>query len=342
MEFKWYGLLPLLIIIPLLIAFYVWVQRRRVKYALRYSSLALVKEAMGKGPGIRRHIPPAIFLIALTAMIVALARPQAVITLPKQEATVILAIDVSGSMRANDLKPSRFEAAKIAARAFIERQAPDTRVGVVAFAGSAALVQAPTTDHEQALAAINRLSLGPRTAIGSAIMIALDAIFEPPDIGMTSSLTTTAPLEPTPTPLPVPRGMHVPAIVVLLTDGQSNTGILPLDAAQIAADRGVRVFTIGAGTVQGANVQFGGGFGGGRGFRTFLDEATLKKIADLTDAEYFHASDENALVEIYRNLKTELIVQTERQEITFVFTAAAVLLLIFGGALSLLWFNRLP
>jgi Ca-activated chloride channel family protein len=348
MQFLWSWILPATIIIPLLIAAYIWAQRRRARFALRYSSLSLVKEAMGKGPGIRRHIPPLLFLLGIAAMLVALARPVAVATLPQQEGTVMLAIDVSGSMRADDMKPSRLEAAKAAARAFIAKQSPNTRIGIVAFSTIAALVQAPTTDRAAALAAVDRLMHERRTAVGSAILTSLDAIFEKPttdDMPMSKPALSSAPAPkttlssgPTPTPTPVPRGTHVPAIIILLTDGQSNTGPSPLVAAQQAADRGVRVFTIGAGTVQGATLQ---GMGGS-GFRTVLDEKALRQVAEITDAEYFHASNEQALIAIYQNLDTELILRTQKTEITAGFTAAAMLLLLIGGALSLLWFNRLP
>ncbi len=337
MEFFWPGLLALLLIVPLLVAAYVWALRRRARYALRYSSLLLVKDALGKRPGLRRHIPPLFFLLGTTMMLVALARPYAVVTLPKQAATVVLAIDVSGSMRANDLKPSRLEAAKTAARTFISRQSPDTRIGVVSFSSTAALVQPPTTDHDAALAAINRLTLERRTAIGDGILASIDAIFEKPGTGL-STADNIEPPAPTPTPTRVPEGFHVPAIIILLTDGRSNTGMSPLDAAQTAADRGVRVFTIGAGTPEGATI---GGRNGFR-FRAELDERTLKQVAEITDAEYFSATDENALVNIYKNLNTEVIISTERMEITVGFTAGAMLLLLIGGMLSLFWFNRLP
>jgi len=355
MIFLWPWMLPVLITIPLLIAYYVWLQRRRAKYAIRYSSLSLVKEAMEKQSKWRRHIPPMLFLLGLSAMLFALARPFSVVTLPKQEATVILALDVSGSMRAEDLKPSRIEAAKAAARAFVAKQDDATRIGIVAFSGTAMLVQAPTVDHDLALAAIDRLYLQRATAIGYGILTSIDAIFEIPDAPTTLSQAIVTPAAvPTPmvplrTPTPVPAGYHVPSIVVLLTDGQNTTGILPILAAEKAVQRGVRVYTIGVGTTQGATIQppggFGGGpggFGGGGGFRATLDEKTLRTVAEMTDGEYFHASDENALLEIYQNLDTQTILRTERTEITSLFTAGAIGLLLLGGMLSLFWFNRLP
>jgi Ca-activated chloride channel homolog len=344
MEFTWPILLVLLLAVPALVAAYIWAQRRRARFALRYSSLQLVRDALDQRSNIRRHIPPFFFLLGITAMIVGVARPLAVVTVPEQEATVILAIDVSRSMRANDIQPDRLEAAKAAAAAFVEKQTPGTRIGVVSFSTSADIVQMPTTDKDAALASINRLQLGSRTAIGSGILTSLDAIFGTPQANASPPQEETL---PTPTPTPVPEGFHVPAVIILLTDGRSNTGPLPLDAAQTAANRGVRVFTVGIGTPQGATIQGGGGggrFGFGRGFafRADLDETTLQEIATLTDAKYFHATEAEQLVSIYQGLNTQLIVTTQHMELTAWFTGAAMLFLLIGGILSLLWFNRLP
>lgn len=356
MEFTWPWLLPLLLAVPLLIAAYVWVLRRRSRFALRYSSLALVKEALDKGPGLRRHIPPFFFLLGVTAMLIGVARPVGLVTVPAKEATVILAIDVSRSMSARDIRPNRLEAAKAAAEAFVTQQTPGTRIGVVAFSATAELVQAPTLDRDAVLAAIDQLNLGTRTAIGSAILTSLDAIFENPNTNASPSSQESG--LPTPTPTPVPDGYHVPAVIVLLTDGRSNTGPLPLESAQTAANRGVRVFTVGIGTLQGATIpggnggffgnggsggnngRFGGGFRGG--FMADLDETTLQEIAQITDAKYFHATEAEELLSIYQGLNTQLIVETQRMELTAWFTGAAAIFLLIGGALSLFWFNRLP
>ena len=329
----------LLILVPILIGLYLWFQRRRSRYALRYSSLSLVKEAMGSGPKLRRHIPPLFFLLGTVLMILALTRPMGVVSMPKELATVILAIDTSGSMRANDLQPTRLEAAKAAARAFIGLQDASTRVGIVAFSGNAVLVQVPTLDRQLTIAAVNRLTNQQSTAIGSAIFTSLDALFLDPTAKPTptSSDPLFTPLVTTPTP--VPPGFHVPGTIVLLTDGQNRTGPSPIDAARVAADRGVRVFTIGVGTVEGSTFRGGGG---GFGFRASLDESTLKQISQITEGKYFHASDESALLEIYKNLSKELTFQTEREENTVVFTAAAVVFFLISGLLSLFWFSRLP
>lgn len=355
MEFTWPWLLPLLLAVPLLVAAYVWAMRRRARFALRYSSLTIMKDALGKGPGVRRHIPPFLFLLGITAMLVGLARPVGLVSVPAANATVILAIDISRSMRTRDIQPTRLDAAIAAAEEFVSQQTPTTRIGVVAFSADANLVQAPTTDQSAVMAAVDRLQLGSRTAIGSGILTSLDAIFENPDASVSPSAQD--PSVPTPTPTPVPDGYHEPAIIILLSDGRSNTGPLPLDAAQVAANRGVRIFTVGLGTNQpgtiqggpGGNGQFGpgGGFFGGGGFRgggfnMELDETTLQEIANLTGGKYFHATETEELLSIYQNLNTQLIVQTERTELTAWFTGVAGAFLLIGGTLSLLWFNRLP
>lgn len=356
MDFLWPWMLYSLAMIPILIIAYIMILRRRKKFAVRYSSVVLIKDAAGRRPGWRRHIPPFIFLLALSAMLVGLARPFSIVTLPAQEGVVILAIDVSGSMRAQDIQPSRIEAAKSAAIDFIGKQDPTTRVGIVAFSGNAAIVQPPTTDHDSAVQAVSRLTLGPRTAIGNSILTSIEAINEvlenagdPPPTRAPNAPNPSARSAPTPTPTPVPPGFHLPAIVVLLTDGQSNAGVSPLDAAQMAADRGVRVFTIGVGTAQGATIGGGGfgggpggpGGGGGGGFRTALDDKTLKEVARITDARYFYAKDETDLREVYNSLNTQLILRTRRMEVTFAFAAGAIVLLLFGTNLSMRWFSRM-
>lgn len=350
MEFKSPEFLWFLLLIPALIVAYILALRRRNKYALRYASLSLVKDAIGKGPGWRRHIPPILFLLALTLMILAAARPFGAITLIKRQATVILTIDVSGSMRANDLKPNRLEAAKAAARAFVELQDANTRIGVVSFSNMAAVVQAPTSDREAILAAINRLSTQRSTAIGEGILTSLTAIFEKPEDKVVSPSDVLG--APTPTPTPVAPGVHVPSTIILLTDGQNRTGTLPTEAARAAANRGVRVFTIGVGTTAGAIIgpppgqePFGGGpggFGGGGGFRSALDEDTLKRVASITEGQYYHASDAESLLSIYKNLDKEFVTEREQEETTVFFTGAGLVFLLIGGILSIWWFNRLP
>ena len=369
MTFEWGSLLWFLLAVPVLVLLYLWAQRRRRRYAARYASILLVKDALGKGPGFKRHIPALFFIVGLTVGIVALARPQATVLLPSSKGTVILAIDASGSMRAQDIKPTRFEAAKAAAKEFINKQPRTVKIGIVAFAGAAALVQPPTTAREDLFAALDRLRLQRATAVGSGILVALDAIFEndpkaqeqPEDPGFgfggfgfgrgggggALNPFGASPQQPDPNqPLaaqqpdqpdqpPVPPGSYTSAAIVLLTDGQTNTGPDPLDAAQAASDKGVRVYTVGVGTSGGDTVGMEG-----RRFRVGLDEEALKKISQLTAASYYKAENENQLINIYRALSVRLTLGRASTEITALFVAGALGILLIGAFLSLLWFNR--
>ena len=344
MSFIWARMLWLLGLVPILVGVYVLAQRRRQKYTLRYASLSLVKDALGKGPGIRRHLPAALFILGLTVIIFALARPSATVSLPSEEGTVILSMDVSGSMRATDVKPSRMEAVKEAARIFIDNRPRNVRIGIVAFSGSAELIQPPVTDNDQLLAAVNRLQPDRYTAIGSGIQAALDAIFEKAsqtdtEMAQPSAANplTTPPQDEQQEPPPIAPGSYKSAAIILLTDGQSNQGPDPLDVADKAANLGVRVFTVGVGTKEGAIIGFEG-----FSFRVFLDEVTLKQVAAKTAASYFKASSEGDLLRIYKSLSTRLMVEREKSEITALFNAAAAALLLVAAVFSLLWFNRLP
>jgi Ca-activated chloride channel family protein len=339
MNFLWPGNLFLVLLVPALIAAYIWAQRRRQKYALRYASLSLVREALGKGPGRKRHIPPALFLIALLFMALGTARPETVVVVPVQEGTVILAIDVSGSMLAEDLKPNRMEAAKDAAKLFVAKQGPDVKMGVVAFSGDAQIVQTPTKDKDMVIAAINRLRPQRATAIGRGMLASLDAIFldseeTPPSVIALHRLAG----EPTgPTPPPVPMGADHTATVVLLSDGQNNQFPAPQQVIEDAANRGIRVFTVGVGSADGTVVRIQG-----RSVRTRLDEATLKQIADQTGGQYFNASNEKDLRAVYENLSTQLVFRQQKTEVTAILTAIAALFSMLAAALSLFWFNRIP
>ena len=334
MQFLWPIMLWCLILVPILIVMYILAQRRRQRYALRYASLSLVKEALGRGPGWRRHVPAALFIASLAVMLFALARPASVVTLPSNEGTVILTMDVSGSMRADDLKPNRLEAAKTAARAFVNKQPQGVKIGVVSFSDNAFVVQAPTNDKEAVLRAINRLTTQRGTAIGSALLTSLDAIFEEAN---SEGGTYNSSTQPTPTPTPLPKGQYEPAIVVLLTDGESNRGPRPLDVVDRLAARGVRIYTVGVGSVEGTVLSTGG-----RSMRVRLDENTLKLVAEATDGTYYNASTEKDLEAIYENLSTHLVFRKQQTEVTAFFTGAAVALSLSAGILSLLWFNRLP
>ncbi|RPJ03014.1 MAG: VWA domain-containing protein, partial [Chloroflexi bacterium] len=250
MDLLWPGFLLLLGLIPLTVVIYIWVLRRRRRFAVRYSSLSLVREALSHQSRLRRHLPFALFLVALASLVGALTRPVAIVSVPADQTAIILTIDVSRSMLATDIEPSRMDAAQAAAMSFVERQNSNVQIGIVAFAGYAELVQPPTSDQRALKAAIQSLTTARRTAIGSGILKSLDAIAAidsrvAPSVPVTGAGTG---LEPT----PVPRGAYAPDIVVLLTDGVSNSGPMPLDAAQQAVDRGVKVYTIGFGTENGS------------------------------------------------------------------------------------------
>ncbi|MFH1032414.1 MAG: VWA domain-containing protein [Chloroflexota bacterium] len=337
MRFLWIDMLWLLLLVPVLVALYLIILRRRQKYALRFSSLSIIKEALGNKPGFRRHVPPILFLIGLTVMVVALARPVATITLPSQEGTIILTFDVSGSMRAEDVKPTRLEAAKTAAREFVEKQPSAVRIGIVSFSEFAAIVQAPTKDHQAIQDAINRLAPQRRTAIGKGILTSLDAIFEK-DTAKQENLhgDYLTPSTPEPTIVPVPVGSYTSAVIILLSDGQSNTGPHPLDNIQQAANRGVRVYTVGLGTPDGTVLRTEG-----FAIRVRLDEETLKNIALQTGGQYSKAESETDLSNIYKNLSTQLVFETEQTELTALVTALAAIFVLVAGILSMLWFHRL-
>jgi Ca-activated chloride channel homolog len=346
MTFLWPEMLWLLLLVPAAVIAYVLLLRRKKKAALRYASLSLVKSAMGAGQRLRRHVPPLLFLIALTLMLVAIARPAAVVTLPSQHETVILSMDVSGSMRATDVKPSRIAAAQEAARAFVAEQPKTTRIGVVSFAATASVVQSPTHSREDILAAIDRFQLQRGTAVGSGILVALKMIFPDAEFDLRSfnprrEAAKAAALDPSrppdkAAPKPVPAGSYASAAIILLTDGQTTTGPDPIESARIAADRGVRVYTVGIGTQGGETI-------GAEGWsmRVRLDEESLKTIANLTRAEYFYAGTATDLQKIYKNLNTKLFFEQKETEVTAMFVAAAAVLALVSGLLSVLWFNRI-
>jgi Ca-activated chloride channel family protein len=338
--FIWPEMLWALLAIPLLVLLYVWLLRRRKKTALRYASLSLVKEALGARSAWRRHVPPVLLLIALTALLLAGARPAAVIALPSQSQTIMLAMDVSGSMRATDVQPNRLVASQEAAKAFIGELPRSVRVGVVAFAGSAAVVQAPTLSREDVAAAIDRFQLQRATAIGSGLVLSLATIF--PDAGIDLSQITgqrnmpPAPGDkPKPPFTPVPPGSYTSAAIILLTDGQRTTGPDPIEAAKMAADRGVRVYTVGIGTKDGETIAFEGW-----SMRVRLDEETLKSIANITRADYFYAGTAADLKKVYQGLSTRLVVEKKETEISALFAALGALLVVIAAGLSVWWFGR--
>lgn len=362
MNFLWPWFLLLLLLVPLVVAVYVWILRRRRRYAVRYSSLSLIREALPKRPRWRRHLPFALFLLGLASLAVAMARPAAQVEVPLSRTTIILALDVSRSMCATDVPPNRLTVAQDAAQAFIEEQADGTRIGIVAFADFAELIVPPTNDKEVLQEAIKNLTTAIGTAIGSATLKSLDAIAEI-NAAVAPSGVNLATEDGAPG---VGQEGFVPDIIVLLTDGANSRGPLPLDAARQAADRQVRVYTIGFGTTEipemvctreqlgsdifgfgggfGRGFGGGGGFGGGFGdFRRFLviDEATLQGVADITGGSYYRAENADQLLEVFQNLPTEITLQTESLEISVVFVLLGALFAALAIALSILW-NRFP
>jgi len=341
MTFLWPDMLWSLALLPVLVMIYLWLLRRRRRSTVRLASLAVAKAALGRGPGWRRHVPPLLLLLAIGTLLVAMARPLAVLTLPLAQRTIILAIDVSGSMRAADVLPSRIVAAQEAAKAFVKDLPREVRVGVVSFAGTAAVVQAPTTSREDIIAAVDRFQLQRATATGSGIILSLATIF--PDAGIEISQATGQRNMPPPVGEvpdkkefePVEPGSYKSAAIIMLTDGQRTTGPDPLDAAKMAADRGVRVYTVGIGTTAGETIGFEGW-----SMRVRLDEATLKNIATLTQAEYFYAGTAEDLKKVYQSLSSKLVVEKKETEITALFAGAGALLALLGAGLSVWWFGR--
>ena len=342
MTFLWPSFLWSLLLLPLLVLLYLWLLHRRRRSTVRLASLGVAKAALGKGPGWRRHVPPALLLLAIGTLLVGMARPLAVITLPQAQRTIILAMDVSGSMRATDVQPSRIVAAQEAAKSFVNSLPREVRVGVVAFAGTAAVVQAPTTSRDDIIAAIDRFQLQRATATGSGIILSLATIF--PDAGIEISQATGQRNMPGPLDekkdkkqefTPVPPGSYTSAAIIMLTDGARTTGPDPLEAAKMAADRGVKVYTVGIGTVAGETIGFEGW-----SMRVRLDEAALKQVALLTQAEYFYAGTAQDLLKVYQSLSSKLVVEKKETEITAFFAAAGALLALLGAGLSVWWFGR--
>lgn len=345
MHFLWPQFLWLMLAVPLLVALYLWLLRRKKKLALRYASLSIVKEAMGPSQSIRRHVPPALFLLSLLAMLLAAARPVATVTLPTNRQTIMLAMDVSGSMRATDVQPSRMVAAQNAAKSFLTELPRHVKVGIVAFAGSAQVAQQPTINREDLVTAIDQFQLQRGTATGNGIVMALATLF--PDAGIDLQALQAGRDKPRGFAIdgekkekkeftPVAPGSYTSAAIIMLTDGQRTTGVDPLEAAKLAADRGVRVYTVGIGTVDGETIGFEGW-----SMRVRLDEETLKAVANRTNAEYFYAGTAADLKKVYETLSSRLTVEKKETEVSALLALAAAVLALLSGTLSLLWFNRI-
>jgi Ca-activated chloride channel family protein len=363
-----------LLIVPLLLGGYLWQLRRKRKQAVRYSSVALIRLAIPKRSRWHRHVPVALFLAAIAALAIGSARPQISENVPINKTSIILTLDVSGSMCSTDVTPNRLTAAQNAAKEFIKNQVAGTRIGLIAFASFAQLIVPPTTDKATLTRAIDELTIARGTVIGAATLQAIDAIasVDPNVAPVDAAVEATAnqgggrnsgnASPPDTTPAPVPAQGYVPDIVVLLTDGANTRGISPVDAAKQAAARRVRVYTIGfgtdnpaamvcsaaqlgAGAFEGGPGNGGGGFGGGNGGnggrRNFLvrDEATLKAVAAATGGKYYQAEDASQLRGVFAKLPSDIQNQHEEHEISVWFVLAGALLAVGAIGLSLRW-NR--
>lgn len=344
MLFLWPEMLWLALMLPVLLLLYLWLLRRRKREAIRYPNLGLLRAAMGK-IGWRRHLPPALMLAALSALVMAGSRPMARLTLLSSQQTVILAMDVSLSMSGADIAPNRLTASQVAAKTFAEQLPRNVRVGVVAYGGSAHLVQPATLSRDDVIAAIDRFQLQRATAIGLGILASLQAIFPEEDFDFANATR-----ERSGRPLtdndgratargrafpPVAPGSYQSAVIILLTDGQNTTGPSPMEAAQVAADRGVKVYTVGFGTAEGTLLDFGG-----MKMRVRLDEEAMKQVANLTGGKYFNAGTTGDLIKVYDALKARLVLENKEVEITALFALFGAFLVLLSAGLSIGWFGK--
>jgi Ca-activated chloride channel family protein len=324
-----------LLLIPLVLLGYVFVQRRRVKYAVRFTNLDLLANVAHGAPGWRRHLPPVLYVVALFALVISLARPHAVVLVPKEQATVMLVMDVSGSMDATDVAPSRLVAAKRAALSFLDQLPGTVRVGLISFSSSVQTLAAPTTDRAQIRSALNLLRASNGTAMGDGLVRALE-------IQIASD--AAPPVSPLPSASPgAPATESVPLAVVLLSDGANTVGTnQPIDAAEQAAQLGVPVYTIALGTPNGTIAVATGRGGTMQTLPVPPDLDTLKQIAEITSASFFEAPTENDLRAIYQDLGSRVGFTEEEQEVTALFAGLGLVFMLFGGALAAVWFNRIP
>jgi Ca-activated chloride channel family protein len=329
MSFIWPWMLLTLLFVPTLIGGYVWLLRKRKQARADLGPLGVVQSGSGGNLGRKRHIPAVFFILGLTLLFFSLARPETYVELPRVEGSVVLAFDVSNSMAADDMEPTRIEAAKEAARAFVDKQPSTILIGVVAFGSGGLVVQPPTDDRTAVLATINRLSPQGGTSLGQGIFTALNAIAGeaiPVDAAAVEDGTAT-----------VDIGDYSSAVVMLLTDGENTESPDPLEIAQLAAEAGVRIYPVGIGSPEGAILEI-------EGFNilTQLNETILQEIASLTNGSYYHADDEESLREIYENVDLQLRTRGEKVEVTAILAGLSTLFFLIGGAFSLVWFGRMP
>ena len=332
MSAEWPGLLWTLVLVPVALAAYLLAQRRRSRYTVRFTNLDLLANVVGAKPGWRRHVPPAFYLLALAALLISLARPQALALVPKEQATIILVMDVSGSMNATDVQPTRLVSSQRAATTFIEQLPEKFRVGIVSFASTAQTLTRPTTDRVAVYEAIASLHAEGATAMGDGIERALD-VKRPPTPSSTGSVAR---------PAPPGAADEEPLVVLLLSDGANTQGrTQPMDAAADARELGVPVFTIALGTERGM-VDVPDETGNLRRIPVPPDKLTLQRIAETTGARFFAAPSNDDLKGVYRELGSKIGFVKEKQEVTVVFAATGLLFLVAGAAMSLVWFSRFP
>jgi Ca-activated chloride channel homolog len=331
MSFLWPLMLLFLLILPLFVGLYLRLQQRRKKLAANYTSmLGGTPGSPARTLGFRRHIPAILFLVGLAVLISALARPKMQLRLPRVEGTVMLLFDVSGSMAADDSKPTRIETAKAAAREFVKRQPAGVRIGVVAFSDNGFSIQKPSNNQKEIFTAIDRLAVQRGTSLGQGILASINAIAADRDLeGQAVNLENMA--------TPEPGDRFNSASIVLFSDGENNESPDPLAAAQAAKDHGVRIYTVGVGTTAGAVLHIDG-----FSIHSQMNEDMLKQIAQTSDGAYFYAGEDTVAQDIYTKLTPQIIFKAEEMEVTSVFAGASILLLLVGGAFSLVWLGRLP
>ncbi|MEM7334226.1 MAG: VWA domain-containing protein [Chloroflexota bacterium] len=329
MSFIWPWLLLSLLLLPVFVLVYWRILKQRQNTAVSLSPFGVAQNRQGNSLGFRRHLPFIFYLVGIALLMFGLGRPELVVSLPRIEGTVILAFDVSSSMMADDLEPTRLDAAKEAAKLFIEEQPSTIRLGVVAFSNGGLTVQPPTDDKTAVLAAIERLSPEGGTSLGEGIFSSLNALSEEPIEFDLETLDSDVP------ELNIEQLNS--AVIVLLTDGENTNDLDPLQIANIAAQAGIRIYPIGVGSVEGAVLSLDG-----FNVVTQLNEQSLKEIASLTNADYFSASNSEQLEQIYQNIDLQLAVRGEKMEITAIVSGLAVLFLLIGGACSFIWFGRVP
>lgn len=329
MSFIWPWMLVTLLLTPALVGLYLHLRLQQQQAKADMGPLGIVQNAAGQPLQRQRHIPPIFSLIGLTLLFISLARPEMMVDLPRIEGTVIMAFDVSNSMLADDLEPNRMEAAKSAARIFIENQPSTIQVGVVAFSNGGLVVQPPTDDKAALLDTIDRLTPQGSTSLGQGIFNALNAI-----VGEPIPLDPEALAEGEPLP---DIGSYTSAVILLLSDGENLEQPEPVEVAQLAAQAGVRIYPVGIGSEDGTVIDVDG-----YSVVTQLNEDTLQELASVTNGTYYQADDEERLRDIYNTIDLQLAIRGEMMEITALLAGLSLLFLLIGGSLSLYWFGRMP